>query len=446
MSSAEDSHGQTTAETALVRMAEIEGRGRALVASKALRAGEVVLRDSPILLYSAIPLKPSSPSPSPSPSLSPSHRHQHRDYCSNCFRILDHSSPSVVSCPSCSCTAAAAAAAAVLGGEAGEYLFCGPNCRSAALASSHTPWVCQALSRLRDYCPSSLPLLHHHQERQLQARFLVAAYNLAIVSPSNFRILLCLQGESPAQPDDAALFLHSLIFSLCPPPAPHGSAEYGFSFSLELTAALLAKDKLNAFGLMEPSAKDGERSVRAYGIYPNASFFNHDCLPNACRFDYVDASATAIATASASECNTDLVVRVIHDIPQGREICLSYFPVNLNYSDRQRRLREDYGFTCTCDRCKVEANWSDDEGDEEEETEEAMDEDHDQLMEDSTEDGGVNEENNFPHAYFFLRYMCNRKNCWGTLAPLPPSNGIPSSVMECNVCGNMKNDDAPLEE
>lgn len=207
---------------------------------------------------------------------------------------------------------------------------------------------------------------------------------------------------------------------------------------MELTAALLAKDKLNAFGLMEPfsSPEDGQRSVRAYGIYPNASFFNHDCLPNACRFDYVDTAA--------DHSNTDIIVRVIHDVPQGREICLSYFPVNENYASRQRRLKEDYGFTCRCDRCEVEANWSDQEDDEvtgeeeeEKEKDELMDEDHDEEIATSQGEG----EADFPHAYFFVRYMCDRENCGGTMAPLAPKDdATPSDVFECNVCGKLKHD------
>ncbi|KAA8529950.1 hypothetical protein F0562_034446 [Nyssa sinensis] len=408
---------QTTAAP-LVRMAEIEGRGRALVASQPLRAGQIVLRDSPIIVYSALPLK----QPPPSQQQQQLHSSNYY-YCSNCFKILQPwttAAASVVSCPAYS-------ASPGLGGgypHDAHALFCNPNCRSLALASSHSPWVCEALTRLSD-CPSLLL----HQERQVQARFLIAAYNLAVVSASDFRTLLSLQGDSPAQPEDAALFLHSVISSLCPP--PQSSAVFGFS--LGLTASLLAKDKLNAFGLMEPFAQDRERSVRAYGIYPNASFFNHDCLPNASRFDYVDAAA---------ERNTDIIVRVIHDVPLGREICLSYFPVNQNYSDRQRRLREDYGFTCECDRCKVEANWSDLE-EEEDGDEEAMDEDWDENManKDIEDACGVTEDNDFPHAYFFLRYMCNRKNCWGTLAPLPPSDSNPSCIMECNVCGSLKNEE-----
>ncbi|KAK9276926.1 hypothetical protein L1049_006464 [Liquidambar formosana] len=372
-----------------LRRVEIEGKGRALVASQSLGAGQIVLRDSPILLYSALPFVKNKNNDNPS---------SNNSYCSNCFRTLQQSS---VSCPSCSPHHAA--------------LFCSPNCQSSSVA--HSPWVCQALSRLRD-CPSLLL----HEDRQVQASFLIAAYNLALVSPSHFQILLSLQGEAEASPPPPeAHFLHSIISSLCPPQGISG-------FSLQLTASLLAKDKFNAFALMEPFAQDGYRSVRAYGIYPNASFFNHDCLPNACRFDYVDTE---------SDCNTDIIVRLIHDVPQGREICLSYFPVNQNYSSRQRRLMEDYGFACQCDRCKVEANWSDEDDEEEEVMDEEGDQDEPMAVEDSDTD--------FPHAYFFLRYMCNRENCWGTLAPLPPSNGSPSNVLECNVCGNLKKEDDEVD-
>lgn len=365
-----------------IQIAEIEGKGRGLIASQPIRAGEIVLRDSPILLYPALP--------------------QSLSYCCNCFKSLQNRG-SVVSCPSCC-----------------FCLFCSPNCTKLALSSSHTAWVCRSLSRLREF-----PSL------QTEVYFLIAAYNIAALFPSKFRILMSLQGVNTDA--SIAASLHSLVASLSPPHIGE------FPFSVELTAALLAKDKLNAFGLMEPLSveKSGERSVRAYGIYPKASFFNHDCLPNACRFDYVDADTEGN--------NTDIVIRAIHDILQGREICLSYFPVNENYSNRQKILFEDYGFTCACDRCKVEANWSDEdkEGDANEE-EVDMEEDSDEQMEDT----GVTEGDSgadFPHAYFFLRYMCDRNNCWGTLAPLPPSSdGTPSRIVECNVCGNFKNEDEEI--
>ncbi|KAF8408541.1 hypothetical protein HHK36_007697 [Tetracentron sinense] len=362
----------------LVKTAEIEGKGRGMVATQQVKAGQIVLIDSPILLYSAIPMKNGI----------------YSNYCSNCFRKLNTPVPSpVVSCPSCSYHAP----------------FCSPNCRSVALSSSHSHWVCGALNYMRQ----SQSQLSLDNERQVQAYFLIAAYNLAVVSPSNFQQLLSLEGESPSTPPDAAtLMIHSFIAFLSPPRSFAG-------FSLELTTALLAKDKVNAFGLMEPFSESVDRTVRAYGIYPKASFFNHDCLPNACRFDYVD---------SAAERNTDIVVKVLHDVPEGREICLSYFPVDENYADRQKRLLEDYGFTCECDRCKVEMNWPDEDQDENENDE-------------SMEEDGIENEDDFPHAYFFFRYMCDGNNCSGTLAPLPPSEeGTPSKVMECNVCGQLKAD------
>ncbi|KAJ6845709.1 histone-lysine N-methyltransferase ASHR2 [Iris pallida] len=45
----------------------------------------------------------------------------------------------------------------------------------------------------------------------------------------------------------------------------------------------------------------------------------------------------------------------------------------------------------------------------------------------------------FPHAYFFVKFVCDVENCGGTLAPLPPSDdGTVSDVLECNVCGKLR--------
>ncbi|KAI4386322.1 hypothetical protein MLD38_004263 [Melastoma candidum] len=394
----------------LLTVVEVPGKGRCLVAAQPLVAGQVILRESPILLY------PDSPFPYPRPP----------PYCAHCFRCFPLSPPSILWCQYCY-------------GRA----FCGMSCADIAHASSHSSYVCRSLAVL-----SRSPLvLQLPRDRQVQARFLVAAYNLAVVSPPAFQTLLSLHGINPPDQDtmSTAMSLHPLIASLCPPPVE--------AFSVELTAALLSKDKVNAFGLMgNPSAygagsgsPNAERSVRAYGIYPRASLFNHDCLPNACRFDYVDGGKREVA-----DNNTDVIIRMIHDVPAGREICLSYFPVNWSYSSRQKRLREDYGFVCECDRCKIEANWSDNENEIGNDGDTSP---HDEMDDGDEEEAGdecdVEEEvdggNDFPHAYFFAMYMCERQNCGGTLAPLPPSpDGQPSSTMECNVCGLLKNADEDL--
>ncbi|KAL6188337.1 hypothetical protein ACLB2K_039730 [Fragaria x ananassa] len=319
------------AMTKELRLTEIQGRGRSLMAAQPLEGGQIILRDSPILLYSALP-------PLPSPFLRP--------------------------------------------------LFQNPK----------SPHPNLPLPLLQPQLPLRRPLLLPH--------------SLGLPIPRQITKLPLPSLRPPRRSPSP-----SSLLDRCLQPRPR-------LFSVELTAALLAKDKLNAFGLMEPPSETGARSSRAYGIYPKASFFNHDCLPNACRFDY--------------DLSTEITVRMIHDVPEGREICLSYFPVNEPYSRRQRILAEDYGFVCQCDRCKVEANWSDNEEVAEEEggSAEGMDEDQDQEMGgDSEPEGGSGSDieakaqggADFPHAYFFVRFMCSRTNCWATLAPLPPKDDGTSS-------------------
>lgn len=411
-----------------LRVEEIPGRGRAFVASRPIQAGEILLRDTPILIYPNLPLLTAS-------------------FCFHCFRSLS-SSVSIV--PSSTYTSTTTTTTSTGTGSptcpsCSLARFCSEACRLAALSSSHSPWPCRTLSAL-------LHMNHSASHLLTQASFLVYSFNLSLTSPSAFSNLLSLHGTAPAchgleeekksGGDDDSLFLRSLISSISP--------EFA-SFSPQLVSALLAKDKLNAFGLMAPvAAASGERAVRAYAIYPRASFFNHDCLPNACRFDYVDAAA-------AADGNTDIIVRSIHDIMQGREVCLSYFPVNWGYKDRQGRLMDDYGFTCHCDRCEVESHWKEEGGggggtDDEEamdvdaaEEEEQEQEYHDDEVEAEVD---VHERDNgdFPHAYFFMSYVCEQDNCGGTLAPLPPSSsqGMPTThtnVMECNVCGLLRVDE-----
>lgn len=107
---------------------------------------------------------------------------------------------------------------------------------------------------------------------------------------------------------------------------------------------------------------------------------------------------------------------------------------------------EDYGFACDCDRCKVEANWSD----QEEEDNAIMEEEEEDMEEDTAAESDKEDNSEFPHAYFFVRYMCHQNNCGGTLAPLPPSSSQSQSsssvqvVMECNVCGNLQTQQHPL--
>ncbi|CAL5188402.1 unnamed protein product [Lathyrus oleraceus] len=346
--------------TSLFKMVNIPNKGRALIAAQDLKAGQTIITESPLLLFSASPLF--SPSPSP--------------YCHHCFRTLPPSQ--TFSCPSCS-----------------NYIFCSQKCLSISLNSSHSSWTCQTLSHLQN--PAS-PLSEKSSQLQVQARLIVAAYNLAIHTPSNLETLLSLHSVPNYDKSDAifgpANFIHSLISPFCP---PH------MNFSPELAAKVIAIERANSFSLMEPYSPNGpQRSIKAYGIYPITTIFNHDCIPNACRFDYVEKD----------EHNTDIVIRLIKDVDAGSEICISYQRINKDYSTRKRILMEDFGFVCECDRCKIEANWNE----------------------------GENKDSDLPHKIFLSKFVCDKVNCSGTLAPLPPKDGEKCNVLECNFCGNLKVD------
>uniref|UniRef100_A0A453SC96 SET domain-containing protein n=1 Tax=Aegilops tauschii subsp. strangulata TaxID=200361 RepID=A0A453SC96_AEGTS len=369
-----------------LRVADLPGRGRALLAARDILEGEVLLSESPILLY-----------PSSLASLS--------SYCSACFRSLPP--PPHTPCPSCRAAA-----------------FCSPACS----AASHPRLLCAALSSGLAAAPEA------HQEPLL---FLLSAYSLQEPSLSAILSLSSApQGPSPSQQQDAAS-LHAAVASVAPPHMlPAG-------FSPDLTAALLSKDRTNSFSILEPYRPDVPlelRKARCCAVYPRASLLNHDCLPNACHFDYADRPGPG---------NTDIVVRALHGITEGKEVCISYFAANWRYADRQCRLLEDYGFRCECDRCQIESKWKFDDDNDAGDGDDTMEEEHgkedaedggDEGME--QEEGSDGDEDDFPHAFFFVRYLCDREDCYGMLAPLPPlPNGELSHVFECNACGQLKKEE-----
>lgn len=394
MATAPQNPATATAGDAL-RVSDLPGRGRGLIASRNVREGEVLLSESPILLYPATLASLAS-------------------YCSACFRSL---SPNAAApCPSCRAAA-----------------FCSPACA----AASHPRLLCAALCN-----GGTLAAAAPTDSIQEPLLFLLSAYSLP--EPSLHAILSLSSAPPPAPGTQDPAGLHAAVAALAPPHLlPPG-------FSPDLTAALLAKDRGNSFAIMEPYLPGMSLELlkaRAYAVYHRASLFNHDCLPNACHFDYPDRPGPG---------NTDIVVRALHDITEGREVCISYFAANWRYADRQRRLLEDYGFQCVCDRCQVESRWKDDDendndggdGDEEEAMEE---EDGEEEGGDGGDDGMEEEgdagEDDFPHAYFFVRYLCDSEGCWGMLAPLPPSpNGEPSHVFECNLCGKIRKEEDAMPD
>lgn len=88
----------------------------------------------------------------------------------------------------------------------------------------------------------------------------------------------------------------------------------------------------------------GERRIRGSALYQYSSCMNHDCMPNAARVDDPDDGSTS---------STYMRVRLLHKIPAGEQICISYFPMHLELCERRERCSDLYGFSCTCMRCMV---------------------------------------------------------------------------------------------
>ena len=76
------------------------------------------------------------------------------------------------------------------------------------------------------------------------------------------------------------------------------------------------------------------------GLFPGASMINHSCEPNADWSIAMDRKAQGLEIVSTRK------------IAKGQEICYSYVPEELPYTRRAKRLWEQQGFICDCNRCK----------------------------------------------------------------------------------------------
>ncbi|KAJ1704003.1 hypothetical protein LUZ63_003782 [Rhynchospora breviuscula] len=215
----------------LVRLVVKPDQGRSLVAAGLIKPGQVVLVDTPPVLY------PSSLASLPL-------------FCSHCFRVLP-SQP--FPCPSCHVAR-----------------FCSPKC----LSLSHPHLLCHALPSLisgNDTWPDDL-------------LFLLSAYSL----PSSSLLQLLSLHSNSRYPDEQMPFIHSQLSSFIPPNL------VPMHFSPETTSSLLSKKKTNCFLLINPMDQKfgrgphGLGGARALGFYLWASMINHDCLPNVCLFDNID--------------------------------------------------------------------------------------------------------------------------------------------------------------
>jgi SET and MYND domain-containing protein len=288
----------------------LPGKGRALVAARDIAAGETVLVDMPVLLAPAADALASA--------------------CAACVRRLPPTG--ALPCPGCRSVA-----------------FCSSACAAAAATAPcfHTP-ACAALA--------ALDVAGLDADDASSARLLVTLAVLTAATAagdSGAGRAMAALGEMAAPPAAAAR-------ARAPDLAARAAAALKAAggtvppLSTDAAAHWLAVDDANAFGVMEatdpspssPSPASLSRRVRGGGLYPAAALLNHDCLPNAARFDHFDAAAAH---------GGRLEFRALHALPAGEEITTSYVPLDWPRDERSTRFARLYGFVCSCARCRGEA-------------------------------------------------------------------------------------------
>ncbi|KYR01136.1 hypothetical protein DLAC_02240 [Tieghemostelium lacteum] len=95
---------------------------------------------------------------------------------------------------------------------------------------------------------------------------------------------------------------------------------------LDIYKEYVMKAPVNSLGIMD----DG------IGLYPEFSFFNHSCVPN--------ASTLFIGNV--------LQLRAVKHIHIGDEITFSYVINELSHSEKRSDLQESFKFNCTCTKCQ----------------------------------------------------------------------------------------------
>ncbi|KAK4370441.1 hypothetical protein RND71_009916 [Anisodus tanguticus] len=124
---------------------------------------------------------------------------------------------------------------------------------------------------------------------------------------------------------------------------------------------------------------DTELKPLGTGLYPVVSIINHSCLPN---------SVLIFEERMA-------VVRAVQHIPKGTEVSISYIEMAGSTATRQKALKEQYLFSCTCIRCIKLGQ-------------------HDDIQESAVLEG----------------YRCKDKRCSGFLLRDPGNKGF-----TCQLCG-----------
>ncbi|KAI3393447.1 hypothetical protein diail_4243 [Diaporthe ilicicola] len=106
--------------------------------------------------------------------------------------------------------------------------------------------------------------------------------------------------------------------------------------SAEMLSTTKCREVRNSFGIR--SLDDEGCEFFGWGVWPSASYFNHNCDPN----------------TDKERVGRTWVFRAKRDIAAGEEICISYLGRDMSIlrEERNALLKKTWGFDCVCQRCR----------------------------------------------------------------------------------------------
>eukprot|EP01038_Epipyxis_sp_PR26KG_P009505 gene9505-12805_t len=99
---------------------------------------------------------------------------------------------------------------------------------------------------------------------------------------------------------------------------------------------------------------DSNGRILALGLFPLTSMINHSCQPN--------CSHSFEFSKNITELKPKLIIRAMKDIIKGEEIVYSYVPMYQSTEKRQLQLFQLYCFRCDCTRCSYNTSDSQNNG------------------------------------------------------------------------------------
>jgi hypothetical protein len=111
----------------------------------------------------------------------------------------------------------------------------------------------------------------------------------------------------------------------------------------DMMRAVQSRDLPNSFGIR--SLEDAGAEIFGYGIWPEASYWNHSCEPN----------------IQKRRVGRAWEFRLERDVKQGDELSITYLGGDekiLGVEERRKRLMATWGFECMCRKCMSEAEES----------------------------------------------------------------------------------------